>query len=912
MSIQVVRAEVLTSDSGCGKSVMANYLVHRFTRLAQPTFAHFFSLNTEKESADIRSFAISIILQVLKKGLDETLPRFVRIAEKIASTCLPFGNSSQLLFFTLRRMICDAFKELHEYTLIIDGLDECEPSGEPVMNLINDLIAASPEPRPRIIVLSRNSDTLIKLCANSASLSMDESTVMPDIERFIGEKVRQYPELKPIHENILGKTRESCRGHFLWVSTMIEFLHAPANHREERLRRLQSIPDSLMEFYEKLVQRTAKRKANWELRLRREILLLLLNPKRALTIDEIAIALQFRFKKRQAANRRLENISETIKRLCWPLVSIVDERAVFVHTQVEEFITQMARNEVEESLSVHITRAESNAVLASRCLNVLSESKNRDPSRISYWLYKNVYNEFVPDATVFKLREDEILDIVFYEYAARFWDYHLTSVKNPSADLLDLVESFLHNFEFVMYGEYLYNLKGEIGPISEVQAKLRSWWSFLPPKSKERLNLDGFYEDPYSKLAQEYARNDGSKVLKYLCLFRLGDFYALQAMIGKKYETFKEVADGLEAVLGSEEPLTLRAKYFFAACLPNRRELTQALELATKVSDLQKTICGLETKDYWKTLQLVATVQFLMTDFEKAAVTQASVTRGWTVVKSAKRFDIQVGELFSGYIFEARGLLEDALIRYKLVEKTQSEVLGSENVIVLWAQTCVGSAYRKLKNYDEARKNLEHALSERQVLFGEKDQSVVDTTIQLIVLDREVGTPLSLAAARARIGLLKGNGSLDDKFERYCQVEHLDALILRDQGEFEKPRQILRSLLDEQTKKGREANHRSLLWVRLTLAALLRDHEKGDEVSLLFENIVTADVVRGDVSPQFDRLDSPKELRIAEEGLRLVRDGKREEAEKLLREHNLRWVRRADFWLLSGTPSVDTGWMKGP
>lgn len=70
--------------------------------------------------------------------------------------------------------------------------------------------------------------------------------------------------------------------------------------------------------------------------------------------------------------------------------------------------------------------------------------------------------------------------------------------------------------------------------------------------------------------------------------------------------------------------------------------------------------------------------------------------------------------------------------------------------------------------------------------------------------------------------------------------------------------------------------------------------------------------MHGDVSPQFDRLDTPRELKTAEDGLRLIRRGKEVEAEQLLREHNLRWVRKADFWLFEGGPSVDTAWMKGP
>lgn len=894
---------------------MARYLRDRSTCLAQPTFAHFFSLNTEKASADKRSLALSIILQILQKGIDARLSGFLQVVERIASICLQFDNSNQLSFFTLKSLIQDAFKELKQYTLIIDGLDECEQSGKPVIDLIDALMKGSLEPRPRIILLSRNSDKLTKTCAGTVSIAMDERAVTPDIERYITLKVHEYPVLEPLHEKILRKVRENCHGHFLWAHTMIEDLRAPAKHAEARLKRLQSLPDNLMEIYERLVNRTAKGRTNWELRLRREILLLLLNPKRALTVDEVGIALQFRSKIRQDAKQRFDDIDETITQLCWPLVTILKGRAILVHTLVEDFLTQSAQSTGESSLSIHITRAESDATLARRCLNVLSEEKNRDPNRISYWLYKNVYCGYPIAANEAKIQEDESREIVLYPYAARYWSDHLTSVVYPSPDLPDLLElaaNFLHNFEFVMYGEYFYDLKyGEIGPISEVQARLRSWWTLLPKELKEQLNLDDFYQNPYSKLTKEYTKIDGSKVLRYLCLFRLGDFYTLQAKSELRYKTYKEVAEGLQAVLGSEDPLVLRAKYMFVACLTPRREYEEALELATKISELQKTICGLEKNDYWKTLQLIADVQYYMTDFEEANDTQAKVSKGWTGVTTVKRFNVQISDMMSGHIFEARGLLEDALIKYELVEQTQRKFLGDENVVTLYAQVSMASVCRKQKRPQGARDYLDPALASRQMLYGEKDKSVVDTTIQIIILDREEGSESSFDAAQARIDMLKGNGSLHEKYERYCQVEHLQALIYYDQGQPVNACKALRTLLHEQAEKGRKANNRSLLWVRLTLATILRELGKGDEAASLFLDIVTS-VVHEDISPQFVRVETIEELKIAEEALRHVRDRRQQEAEELLREYDLRWVRKADFWMLEGIPSVDTAWMKGP
>lgn len=159
----------------------------------------------------------------------------------------------------------------------------------------------------------------------------------------------------------------------------------------------------------------------------------------------------------------------------------------------------------------------------------------------------------------------------------------------------------------------------------------------------------------------------------------------------------------------------------------------------------------------------------------------------------------------------------------------------------------MSSAYHKLGDRSEARTNLEYSLLNQQELYNKHDKAVIDANIQFIILDREERSSSSLKHVQARIDTLKNNGSLKGKFERYYQVEHLQALVLLGQGESKQSYQILMSLLTKQANIGREANNRSLLWVRLTLATILRSHGKEDEAPFLFEHIVTP-TTRGDVS----------------------------------------------------------------
>jgi hypothetical protein len=79
---------------------------------------------------------------------------------------------------------------------------------------------------------------------------------------------------------------------------------------------------------------------------------------------------------------------------------------------------------------------------------------------------------------------------------------------------------------------------------------------------------------------------------------------------------------------------------------------------------------------------------------------------------------------------------------------------------------------------------------------------------------------------------------------------------------------------------------------------------------MLFDDLVEA--IDIDSSSSWEEPLAPVELMIAEKALRLIRQIKPKEAQDLLKKNGLRWVREEDFWMLSGAPAADTGWMKGP
>lgn len=130
-------------------------------------------------------------------------------------------------------------------------------------------------------------------------------------------------------------------------------------------------------------------------------------------------------------------------------------------------------------------------------------------------------------------------------------------------------------------------------------------------------------------------------------------------------------------------------------------------------------------------------------------------------------------------------------------------------------------------------------------------------------------------------------------------------------------------LLNEATSDGRDENNRELLWVRVTLADVLRYHDKDDEALMLFSDLVAP---RASVSllpatqpanedhyfpsDLMDEPEPPAQLTLAETAVRLVKDAMPDEADELLREAGLQWRRKKDFWVLEGGPLTDTASMR--
>jgi hypothetical protein len=803
---------------------------------------------------------------------------------------------------------------MEEYTLIIDGLNECINTDEDLKNLqwlVKDLMVECKNPGSKVIFLSQQHPQLEFYISKSAHLPMDHEAIVTDIQCFIENKVEQNPRLQSISKRLSNKAGESSDGVFLWAKLMIDHVLEGLTEQDQ-LRLLDRAPKGVTLLFEEMVSR--KPLSPSEAEFRRETLLLLHSARSVFTIEEFDIALQYKDSVRLKSEKRIKDLATRVQETCAPLVSLFDNQVALYHGSVKGFLNEPERDKaVLKKRSVHMTDDESNACIARRCFNVLSEEQYQSPSRISYLLYQNASPRNCIENSGFTPPVKPPPEIDFYDYAARCWEYHLTQVSSPEKGdpakdfiaLLGQAQTFIDNNQFVHWAEYFRSLNETLTPVATVLANLYAWKALLRVDLRERLVLDSFFSRAYWNLSKIFAENGGDKIPQFLCLYSLGQFYALQTNLEEELKAFQGALEGLERALGRLNPLTLRVRASIGMYYTYTGQLKIALDLYLEVSDAQRAI-NTETLDYLSSIQQVAFIQFLMTNFAAAAMTQDEVTKGLRRVVGEDRPRFLTSQIFAGYIYEAQDLLDEALELYTVVFRKRSEATERKNPSALYPQVAMGSVYRKQGNYNDALNYLNFAYSERMQLWGLDNGTTMDSAIQLIILYREIGEG-GYDQANGIIELALDTKLLQQDFQRFCQIEHVRALILIDQNEFTDSRNILQSLLNMQSEKGREYNNRSLLWVRLTLATILTDRGEGNKVGALFHDLVK---VRG--SGRESERTTEQIEKIAEVALRLVRERKRDEAEAFLAQNNLEWVREEDFWLFEGSPSADTAWMKGP
>ena len=883
---------------------MARYLADK--RMTDITITYYFQNSVDKSSSAAISLVVSILSQLLRIETISSNSRILSVLSSILPKVQEYPSGRDCPFSQIWPVLEALMSDILNYTLLIDALDECDDFKNEEY-LLKRLCALGSRPGSRVILLSRYHARFDGPLAGTDKLTMDSSFLTADILHYSRSIIGRVARLQRLQIEILAKIDECSQGMFLWARLMLEDL-SQAPTINDQARRLAGFPKGLDNVYIDYLARGAVSMSAEELQIRQEILTILVGTRRPLKVYEVSYAMALSGSHPLDEKDLLLDPYHEILRLCWPLVTIDGENVQLMHMSVKDFLLRPASVSDPAQRSPLLTVEASNEYLAVKCLNKLNQSECRSVACIAKFIQLNVdpYKVSSPiDGLSYK-------NTIFYTYACLNWQNHLTGVTSPKTMLLRQLQQFLQGSQFVYWAEVLYytTAQTDMGPIVEVRASLQSWLARHPPASREWVGQETFFQAPYKEIRNTFEANKHQEyqTLPLLCDFRLGEYSNIAGSLpGATIELYRTLVHDLNNQLGQQHLLTMKAIHLLAVELLAHADNVEAEMLLSTNKDLQSRIIGEDGLDYLKSLEYAGLVALYLTRFDESIRYQKKAHAGLLALFGSSNREVLTSKLYWGWTLEAQRRLDEALMLFEDVWQRWSRLMGPENPLSMAAQCAMGAVYRKQKRYGEAKLHLTENFKNRQRIYSLSVEVTVDSGLQLALVHREMG---DLEEAEALLDLVSQPGNIGQCFERECQVAHLRALIYADRKENSAACHALRDILTVAESKGREANNRALLWIRLLLADLLRQEQAAEEVVLtLFCGLVTDRSGQSDL-PASD--DTKQTLKITERYLRLLREAECDSAARLLTEQNLEVSRPKDFWIICGGEILDTAWINEP
>jgi ankyrin repeat domain-containing protein 50 len=422
----------VSADPGCGKSVLAKFLVDelkgRESQSILPGTVCFFFCKDDNDEQKSATSALRALLHQLfttKKSLvRHAMAEFQIKGEKFTEE---FGTLWKILTTAATDLGCG------NVICVIDGLDECEESTK--VQLINSWVDFYSKPNTnkpflKFIFTSRPYRSIeaefddlqtIRLRAEDETDATSE-----DIELVVKARVQTIGKRRHLTDKVQSALVERLISNadrtFLWVSLILDDLEKGPRVSQGALNDLVStIPRTLDAVYEKILGQSSEPKYATKL------LHIVVAAARPLSLKEMNVAFAIKSSDRSTEDLDLEpDICGTIKDLCGLFVKFIDSKIYLVHQTAKEFLSKKPSIELtsnsDPSLRLwkhSLDPAESNLILAERCVWYLlfSVFENHplviDPKR---WKREELVNRYT--------RGHDFLD-----YAAKHWAAHFQNAK---------------------------------------------------------------------------------------------------------------------------------------------------------------------------------------------------------------------------------------------------------------------------------------------------------------------------------------------------------------------------------------------------------------------------------------------------------------------------------------------------
>jgi ankyrin repeat protein len=409
---------LVSADPGCGKSVLAKYLVDHVLPESSTVCYFFFKdqvQNTVRE-------ALCALLHQLFSQKQSLLVHAIKQYDKDGAGLV---KSTSSLWCVLEDAVQDA--NAGSVTIVLDALDECAESE--VRDLLRHIEtqvrnSGSNNAKLKLLMTSRPYEHVVSELYSlskvfpriripgedeSETISQEVNCVIRHRVKHFGEEKRLSNQIKTCLEDQLVKMEHRT---YLWVYLVFDYLDD--THFKKTPKGMASIfnalPKNVHQAYEQILNKSKDRLTV------QKVLAIILSASRPLTLAEMNVAIEVDAKTRSVADLDLEQEDDFKSRLrswCGLFVSVYRGRVYFLHQTAREFLLteRSSSTTIQNGLVWHgfTTMKDAHTALAESCVRFLSFFNDEDG------LASNQVKHSKNDA--------------FLEYSAEFWGLHIRESK---------------------------------------------------------------------------------------------------------------------------------------------------------------------------------------------------------------------------------------------------------------------------------------------------------------------------------------------------------------------------------------------------------------------------------------------------------------------------------------------------
>ncbi|GKU11969.1 unnamed protein product [Fusarium langsethiae] len=377
---------LVTADPGCGKSVLAKYLIDHKLPQRQPstTICYFFFKDQDQNTIKQALCALLHQLFSLKPLLIEhAMPQFRKDGKGLV-------NCTKSLWEILQNATRDS--QAGPVIMVLDALDECATSEFMVLMQKLKEFHSNQLGKVKFLLTCRpyhqilfEFQFLLEAFPNIHIPGEEESkTISQEVNRVIRHRIDQLAIGKrfttPIKNHLEKRLEEATHRTYLWVYLVFDYLQGPdiKNTPKGIDSAIKTLPTSVNEAYEKILNKAADKKFTLK------VLSIILAASRPLTLSEMNVAYNIDDKCQSIHDLDLEDDEDFKMRLrssCGLFISIHQESIYFIHQTAREFLADSASSKTLSSqLHWHptITTGQAHAVLAKVCVPYLNLFNSTD------------------------------------------------------------------------------------------------------------------------------------------------------------------------------------------------------------------------------------------------------------------------------------------------------------------------------------------------------------------------------------------------------------------------------------------------------------------------------------------------------------------------------------------------------